>query len=66
MALSGAFSFLIVAELNEFNKLKESALAQSGKKARKVLIIHRICNFIETFDAAILRKGKRRVVIIKN
>ena len=66
MALSGAFSFLIVAELTEFNKLKERDLAQSGKKARKVLIIHRICNFIETFDAAIPRKGNRRVVIIKN
>ena len=66
MALSGAFSFLIVTELIEFNNLKERALAQSGKKARKVLIIHRICNFIETFDAAILRKGNRHVVIIKN
>ena len=66
MALSGAFSFLIAIELNEFNKLKERALAQNGKKARKVLIIHRICNFIETFDAAILRKGDRHVVIIKN
>ena len=66
MALSGAFSFLIVAELTEFNKSKDRDLAQSGKKARKVLIIHRICNFIETFDAAILRKDNRHVVIIKN
>ena len=46
MALSGAFSFIGVKR----------------KNARKVLIIHRICNFIETFGAENDRKVVRHLM----